>query len=245
MGDEKTLTAKLEALMEQMVTRQQILGEQVTILSLLVQKITKGDSEKNNEEQGSSRGRKRNSDSQHGGCMVPQYSKMKFPTYDGVGDPLGRFGPPMSNNPLGELANLRQTGTVEEYQCQFLSQLARTTDLKPRQKVNLSTAELVEERRIDIEMQQQENLGVAMNMARILEQLVNHHRSEEGGCIVQDKKCDYFVELLDEEEPDANLQYGIRVSREIGENVLPTEFKKINFKRSACYFGLEMVGNGQ
>ncbi|KAL1145373.1 hypothetical protein V6Z11_A11G294300 [Gossypium hirsutum] len=143
--------------------------------------------------------------------MVPRYSKMEFPTYDGVGDPLGwlkrcenffgnqwtneedkvdlasfhllgeaqlwfdqieeeeanldwerfrecchiRFGPPMSNNPLGELANLRQTGT--------------TTDLKPRQQINLFTAGLVEELRIDIEMQQQGNLGVAMNMARALE----------------------------------------------------------------------------
>ncbi|NAW23561.1 hypothetical protein FGF82_23860, partial [Salmonella sp. gx-f9] len=51
-----------------------------------------------------------------------------------------RFGPPMSNNPFGELANLRQTGTVEEYQHQFQSLLARTTDLKPRLQVNLFTA---------------------------------------------------------------------------------------------------------
>ncbi|XP_016745984.1 uncharacterized protein [Gossypium hirsutum] len=150
---------------------------------------------------------------------------MEFPTYGGVGDPLGwlkrcenffgnertneedkvglasfhllgeaqmwfdqieeeeanldwecfrecchvRSGPPMSNNPLRELVNLRQTGTVEEYQCQFQSLLARTTDLKPRQQVNLFTAELVEELRIDIEMQQPENLGVAMNIARALE----------------------------------------------------------------------------
>lgn len=55
--------------------------------------------------------------------------------------------------------------------------------------------------------------------------LVNHHRSEESGCIVQDKKCDYFVELPNEEELDANFQYGIRVSQEIGESVLLTEFK--------------------
>ncbi|PPR80455.1 hypothetical protein GOBAR_AA40257 [Gossypium barbadense] len=46
----KTLTTKLEAFMEQMATRQQALEEQVAILSLLVQKITKGDSKKNNEE---------------------------------------------------------------------------------------------------------------------------------------------------------------------------------------------------
>ncbi|KAK5787464.1 hypothetical protein PVK06_042118 [Gossypium arboreum] len=211
--------------MEQMATRQQALEEQMAILSLSVQKTTKENLEKNNEEQGSSGGKKRNSDSQHGGGMVPRYSKMEFPTYDGVGDPLGwlkrcenffgnqrtneedkvglasfhllgeaqlwfdqieeeeanldwerfrecchvRFGPPMSNNPLGELANLRQTGTVEEYQRQFQSLLARTTDLKPRQQVNLFTTGLVEELRFDIEMQHPGNLGVAMNMAQALE----------------------------------------------------------------------------
>ncbi|XP_016665517.2 uncharacterized protein [Gossypium hirsutum] len=225
MGDEKTLTAKLEAFMEQMATRQQALEEQVAMLSFSVQKTTKGDSEKNNEEQGSSGGKKRNSDSQHGWGMVPRHSKMEFPTYDGVRDPLRwlkrceklfsnqqtneeekvsltsfhllgeaqlwfdqieeeeanldwerfrecchvRFGPPMSNNPLGELVNLRQTGTVEEYQRQFQSLLARTTDLKPRQQVNLFITGLVEELRIDIEMQQPGNLGVAMNMDRSLE----------------------------------------------------------------------------
>ncbi|PPD98501.1 hypothetical protein GOBAR_DD04461 [Gossypium barbadense] len=66
MGDKNTLTAKLEAFMEQMAIRQQALEEQVAILSLLVQKITNGNSEKNNEEQGSKGGKKRNSDSQHG-----------------------------------------------------------------------------------------------------------------------------------------------------------------------------------
>ncbi|KAK5792816.1 hypothetical protein PVK06_033938 [Gossypium arboreum] len=56
MGDEKTLTAKLEAFMEQMATRQQALEEQVAMLSLSVQKTTKVDSEKNNKEQGSNGG---------------------------------------------------------------------------------------------------------------------------------------------------------------------------------------------
>ncbi|KAK5838777.1 hypothetical protein PVK06_007515 [Gossypium arboreum] len=61
MGDEKTLTTKLEAFMEQMAIRQQALEKQ----------ITKGDSEKNNEKQGNNECRKRNSYSQHGRCMVP------------------------------------------------------------------------------------------------------------------------------------------------------------------------------
>ncbi|PPR95462.1 hypothetical protein GOBAR_AA25219 [Gossypium barbadense] len=136
-GDEKTLTAKLEAFMEQMATRQQALEEQVAMLSLSVQKITKGDSEKNNEEQGSSGGKKRNSNSQHGGGMVPRCSKMEFPTYD------------------GERHNY---GLIKS---------------KKRRQIWIENASesvvILEELRIDIEMQQPGNLGVAMNMARALE----------------------------------------------------------------------------
>ncbi|PPS04857.1 hypothetical protein GOBAR_AA15790 [Gossypium barbadense] len=202
MGDEKTLTAKLEAFMEQMATRQQALEEQ---------------------NKAAMEARKEIQIRNTVGPWCHDTLRWNFPL--GVGDPLGwlkrcknffgnqrtneedkvdlasfhllreaqlwfdqiekeeanldwerfrecchiRFGPPMSNNPLGELANLRQTGTVEEYQRQFQSLLARTTDLKPRQQVNLFTAGLVGELRIDIEMQQPGNLGVAMNMARALE----------------------------------------------------------------------------
>ncbi|KAL4366769.1 hypothetical protein GQ457_05G003480 [Hibiscus cannabinus] len=224
MGDTEKLSTRLSEFMEQMSTRQRALEEQMAELSHSI-KTGKGYSEKNIEGDESSAGKKGTSTSQQGGFMVPRYSKMEFPTYDGVGDPLGwlkrcekffgnqrtneddkvglaafhllgeaqlwfdqveeeeadldwgrfkecchvRFGPPMSNNPLGELANLKQTGTVEEYQSQFQSLLARISDLKPRQQVDLFTAGLVEELRIDIEMQQPGNLGVAMNMARTLE----------------------------------------------------------------------------
>ncbi|KAG6511769.1 hypothetical protein ZIOFF_029846 [Zingiber officinale] len=89
------------------------------------------------------------------------------------------FGPPLSNNPLGELANLKQTGSVEDYQRQFQSLLARTSDLRPRQQVDLFTTGLVEDLRIDIELQKPGNLGITMNMARALEQKQCFYR---GGC---------------------------------------------------------------
>lgn len=44
-----------------------------------------------------------------------------------------RFGPPIRNNPLGELAQLRCTDTMEDYQKQFLSLLCRTEPLTPTQ----------------------------------------------------------------------------------------------------------------
>ncbi|XP_012435546.1 uncharacterized protein LOC105762197 [Gossypium raimondii] len=66
MGDEETSAAKLEAFMEQMVTRQRPLEEQMSVLSLSIQKTTKGYSKKNSEEQGNNGGRIKNSNSQQG-----------------------------------------------------------------------------------------------------------------------------------------------------------------------------------
>ncbi|PPS16724.1 hypothetical protein GOBAR_AA03843 [Gossypium barbadense] len=61
-----------------MATRQQALEEQMAMLSLSVQKTTKGNSKKNNKEQGNSGARKRNSDSQHDATTEKQkvFSKM-------------------------------------------------------------------------------------------------------------------------------------------------------------------------
>ncbi|KAG6530732.1 hypothetical protein ZIOFF_004490 [Zingiber officinale] len=56
-----------------------------------------------------------------------------------------------------------------DYQRQFQSHLARTLDLRPQQQVDLFTAGLVEDLRIDIELQKPENLGIVMNMAMTLE----------------------------------------------------------------------------
>lgn len=62
------------------------------------------------------------------------------------------------------LANFKQSGYVEDYQHQLQSLMARTSDLPPRQQVNLFTSGLKEELRT-IESQQPGNFGIAMNMA--------------------------------------------------------------------------------
>lgn len=58
----------------------------------------------------------------------------------------------MSNTPLGELANLKKTRYVDDYQCQFQSLLAITHDLKPKQQVDLFSGGLIDELHIDIEL---------------------------------------------------------------------------------------------
>ncbi|XP_057992829.1 uncharacterized protein LOC131173948 isoform X1 [Hevea brasiliensis] len=80
-----------------------------------------------------------------------------------------RFGPLLRGNPLGELINLKQTGTVEEYQKQFQSLLARANSVRTDQQVNFFTAGLFEVIRLDVEMQNPPNLGTAMNLARAFE----------------------------------------------------------------------------
>ena len=53
-----------------------------------------------------------------------------------------RFGPPTRSNPLGELIQVRRTGTVAEYQDRFLTFLARCNGVTELQQVAIFTAGL-------------------------------------------------------------------------------------------------------
>jgi hypothetical protein len=53
-----------------------------------------------------------------------------------------RFGPPIRSNPLGEIARMRQSGTVIEYVEKFLSLLAHNDPLSTKQQVQLFTSGL-------------------------------------------------------------------------------------------------------
>jgi hypothetical protein len=64
-----------------------------------------------------------------------------------------RFNPPIWFNPLRELKTLQRTGTVEEYQRQFLMLLCRCDGLSPDHQMNLFTAGLSEPMTSDVEMQ--------------------------------------------------------------------------------------------
>lgn len=82
-----------------------------------------------------------------------------------------RFGPPIRNNILGELSALRRTGTVAEYQKQFLALLCRVTpSLNPMHQVNLLTTGLGKPLSIDVELQNPADLQAAMSLARSYEQ---------------------------------------------------------------------------
>jgi hypothetical protein len=71
-----------------------------------------------------------------------------------------RFGPPVRSNPLGELTHLRRTGSMDEYQDQFLKLLARCDGLTEQQQIGI----------FNVEMQKPESFEDAMALARAYEQ---------------------------------------------------------------------------
>jgi len=65
------------------------------------------------------------------------------PTWPHFVDFINRlFGPPARNNSLGELVDLRRTGSVVDYQDQFLVLLARCNNIMGRQQADLFIAGL-------------------------------------------------------------------------------------------------------
>jgi len=79
-----------------------------------------------------------------------------------------RFGPPIRSNSLGELTNLRRSGSVE-YQRRFLALLCRCTDLTMQHQIDLFTAGLGQPLSSDVELQRPSNLQMAMSLARAYE----------------------------------------------------------------------------
>jgi len=64
-----------------------------------------------------------------------------------------RFGPPTHSNPLGELINVKRTGSVDDYQEQFLTFLARCADVTEPQQIAIFTAGLGNPLGVDVELQ--------------------------------------------------------------------------------------------
>jgi hypothetical protein len=63
-----------------------------------------------------------------------------------------RFGPPTRSNPLGELCHLRCTDSVDAYQSDFLTLLARCGGVTEPQQIAIFTAGLGDPLRIDVEL---------------------------------------------------------------------------------------------
>ncbi|KAF2283930.1 hypothetical protein GH714_017311 [Hevea brasiliensis] len=170
-----------------------------------------------------------NSESSGEHLVVPKYTKLDFPRYNGLEDPLGwlsrcqlffkhqstleeekvglasihlegiaqlwylqliqdnpeptwtdfesqcnkRFGPPIRSNKLGELAKLKQTGSVEDYQNKFETLVSRAGTLTQLQKIQLYISGLQEYIAVEVELHQPQDLVSAMSMSRLYERKLN------------------------------------------------------------------------
>lgn len=80
-----------------------------------------------------------------------------------------RFGPPIRFNTLGELKELRRSGSVEEYQRRFLALVCRCDDLTTWHQIYLFIAGLGDPIKSDVELQRPHSLQTAMSLARAFE----------------------------------------------------------------------------
>jgi hypothetical protein len=84
-----------------------------------------------------------------------------------------RFGTPLRQNALGELARLSFRTTVEDYQDRFMALLCHVAPLAPEQQVQLFTAGLPDPIHIDVELLNPPDLNTALATAQAYE-----HRSQ-------------------------------------------------------------------
>jgi hypothetical protein len=81
-----------------------------------------------------------------------------------------RFGPPITDSPIGELMLLRRTGTVDDYTDQFLALACHDADLSEQRLVQIYTTGLVNPLKTDIALRRPASLDEAIMLARAYEQ---------------------------------------------------------------------------
>jgi hypothetical protein len=80
-----------------------------------------------------------------------------------------RFGPPLRDNVLGELIQLRRETTIADYQSRFLALVNRCTGLTEKQQIDIFTVGLRNPLKTDVELEQPATLDDAMALARAYE----------------------------------------------------------------------------
>jgi hypothetical protein len=81
-----------------------------------------------------------------------------------------RFGPPLTDSPIGELAMLRRTSNVDEYYKRFIALSYRDTTLSEPQQIQLFITSLGDPLCMDVALQQPSSLDDAVIFAHAYEQ---------------------------------------------------------------------------
>jgi hypothetical protein len=102
--------------------------------------------------------------------VLPLGEERGVPSWDKFVEGVNRqFRPPMRSSPLDELIQLRRIDTVDEYQEQFLTLLARCENVTEAQQIAVFTAGLQQPPSTDVELQKPATLEEAMGLARAYE----------------------------------------------------------------------------
>jgi hypothetical protein len=80
-----------------------------------------------------------------------------------------RFGPSTWRNPLGKLASLCKTTTVDGYTERFLAHVARAGTLDEQQQMNIYSVGLLEPPKTDVKLQNPQDMEMTMSLARAYE----------------------------------------------------------------------------
>jgi hypothetical protein len=81
-----------------------------------------------------------------------------------------RFGPPLTNTPLGELAMLRRTASVDEFAKRFMALSCMDPTITEQQQIQVFTTGLGDPLRLDVTLQQLASMDDAVIFARVYEQ---------------------------------------------------------------------------
>jgi hypothetical protein len=81
-----------------------------------------------------------------------------------------RFGPPLTDSPIGEVALLQHAGSVDDYCKQFMALSCHDLVISEVHQIQLFTASLGKPLRTDVSLQKPEMLGEAIMYARAYEQ---------------------------------------------------------------------------
>jgi hypothetical protein len=89
-----------------------------------------------------------------------------------------KFGPPLTDSPIGELAMLRHTRTVYEFSKRFIALSCRDTSLIKARQIQLFLTGLGDPLRTDVALQQPSSLDDVVIFARAYKQCNTSHAAD-------------------------------------------------------------------
>ncbi|KAF2297357.1 hypothetical protein GH714_021883 [Hevea brasiliensis] len=124
-----------------------------------------------------------------------------------------RFGPPIRSNKLGELAKLKQMGSVADYQNQFEALVSRAGTLTQHQKVQLYLSGLQDSIAVEVELHHPTDLVNAMSISRLYERKLfprsSAARDTRRAAIPPDNRANRIVRRLSPDEMEERRKKGL------------------------------------